>query len=61
MLCQDETLELIKKAFGKKLVSANKFTVQDLWSGETWENDNGVFEVNELAACDCVVLKVSMQ
>ena len=54
-------LELIEKTFGKKLVSSNKFVVQDLWNGEVWENDSGLFEVNGLAACDCVVLKVSMQ
>ncbi|MBR5400675.1 MAG: alpha-galactosidase [Treponema sp.] len=53
------SIEQIEKAFGKKLVSANKFTVKDLWSGETWENDSGVFEVTGLAACDCVVLRVS--
>ena len=43
------------EAFAK----AKKFEVRDLWSGETWENDTGVFEVSELGACDNITIKIS--
>ena len=50
----------IEKAFGKKLVSANKFKVKDLWSGETWQNDTGVFEITGLGACDNWTIKIGL-
>ena len=52
------SVEEIEKAFGKKLVNANKFTVKDLWSGETWQNDKGIFEITELDACDNWTIKI---
>ena len=48
----------IGKSFGKKLANANKFQVQDLWSGKTWQNDTGLFEITELGACDNWTIKV---
>ena len=51
------SVEQIEKALGKSY-AAGKYSVKDLWSGEAWENSNGVFEVTGLGACDCVVLKV---
>ena len=51
-------VEQIEKVLGKSF-AAEKYSVKDLWSGETCENDNGIFEINELAACDCVVLKIT--
>ena len=39
--------------------TAKKFEVRDLWSGKTWENDTGVFEVSELGACDNITIKIS--
>ena len=53
------SVDQIEKAFGKKLVSTNEFVVKDLWSGESWENNDGVFEVKELAACDCFVIRIA--
>ncbi len=53
------SVEQIEKAFGKKLVTANNFKVKDLWSGETWQNENGVFEISELGACDNVTILIS--
>ena len=49
----------IEKAFGKKLSGAGKFLVKDLWTGESWENESGVFEVIELGACDNVTILIS--
>ena len=43
------------EAFAK----AKKFEVRDLWSGETWENETGVFDVNGLGACDNLTIKIS--
>ncbi len=53
------SVKQIEKAFGKKLVSTNKFHVRDLWSGETWENETGLFEISELGACDNVTILIS--
>ena len=53
------SVKQIEKAFGKKLVSSNKFQVRDLWSGETWENETGLFEISELGACDNVTVLIS--
>ena len=53
------SVKQIEKAFGKKLVSSNKFQVRDLWSGETWENESGFFEILELGACDNFTIRVS--
>ena len=53
------SVKQIEKAFGKKLVSSNKFQVRDLWSGETWENETGLFEISELGACDNVTILIS--
>ena len=53
------SVKQIEKAFGKKLVSSNKFQVRDLWSGETWENESGVFEISELGACNNVTILIS--
>ena len=50
----------IEKAFGKKLVNANKFSVTDLWSGKVWQNDTGIFEVKEIEACDNLTIKISV-
>ncbi len=52
------SVKQIEKAFGKKLVSSNKFQVRDLWSGETWKNETGLFEISELGACDNVTILV---
>ena len=49
----------IEKAFGKKLVASNQFQVKDLWIGETWQNESGVFEVTGLGACDNVTILIS--
>ena len=53
------SMKQIEKAFGKKLVSSNKFQVRDLWSGETWENETGLFEISELGACDNVSILIT--
>ena len=53
------SVKQIEKAFGKKLVSSNKFQVRDLWSGETWENESGFFEILELGACDNFTIRIS--
>ena len=48
----------IEKAFGKKLVATNQFQVKDLWTGETWQNDTGLFEISGLGACDNWTIKI---
>ena len=53
------SVKQIEKAFSKKLVSSNKFQVRDLWSGETWENETGLFEISELGACDNVTILIT--
>ena len=53
------SVKQIEKAFGKKLVSSNKFQVRDLWSGETWENESGVFFFSLLGACNNVTILIS--
>jgi alpha-galactosidase len=53
------SVEEIERAFGKKLLAYNKFQVKDLWSGESWENESGVFEVYELGACYNVTILIS--
>ena len=55
----DLALGQIEKAFGKKLVASNQFQVKDLWTGETWQNENGVFEISGLGACDNVTILIS--
>ena len=52
------SVQEIEKAFGRKLVSANNFQVKDLWSGETWQNESGLFEITELGACDNRTIKI---
>ena len=51
------SMKQIEKALGKSY-AAGKYSVKDLWSGEAWENGNGVFEIKGIGACDCVVLRV---
>ena len=51
-------IEQIEKALGKSYATG-KYSVKDLWSGATWENDNGVFEITGLAACDNLTIKIS--
>jgi alpha-galactosidase len=51
-------IEQIEKALGKSYANG-KYSVKALWSGETWENDNGVFEITGLAACDNLTIKIS--
>ena len=58
--CVSVSVSQIEKAFGKKLVSSNKFTVKDLWTGEEWENETGIFEISELDACDNMTWKVKI-
>lgn len=53
------SVEEIEKAFGKKLVASNQFQVKDLWTGETWQNENGVFEISGLGACDNFTIRIS--
>ncbi|MBO4533993.1 MAG: glycoside hydrolase family 27 protein [Treponema sp.] len=50
-------IEQIEKTLEKKY-AADKYSVKDLWSGETWEKITGLFGIERLGACDCVVLKV---
>ena len=50
----------IEKAFGKKLVASNQFQVKDLWTGETWQNESGVFEISGLGACDNWTIKIGL-
>ncbi len=52
------SIDQIEKAFGKKLISHNKFMIYDLWTGKSWQNNDGVFEITELAACDNLTIKV---
>lgn len=50
-------VDQIEKALGKKYATG-KYFVKDLWSGETWEKITGLFGIERLGACDCVVLKI---
>ena len=40
-------------------LNAASFSVKDLWTGETYKNSTGVFEVNDLAPCDNVTVRIS--
>ena len=49
----------IEKAFGKKLVTSDKFRVVDLWTGETRQSDSDLFEISELGACDNWTIRIN--
>ena len=51
----------IEKAFGKKLVTSDKFRVVDLWTGETRQSDSGLFEISELGACDNWTIRIEVK
>lgn len=42
----------------ESFLTAKKYLVTDLWSGETVTNENGTFAVKELDACDNVTIRV---
>ena len=51
--------KVLAKVFGTRFKCCQKYKVEDLWSGETWQNENGVFEISELGACDNFTIRIS--
>ncbi|WP_029233530.1 alpha-galactosidase [Butyrivibrio sp. VCB2006] len=49
----------LKKALGDWIYKCDKYIVKNLWTGETYENETGIFEVKGLKACDNVTLEIS--
>ncbi len=48
----------LAKIFGNKFKTADKYQIVDLWTGETWQNENGIFEISELEACDNWTIRI---
>ncbi|SFC20160.1 glycoside hydrolase family 27 protein [Butyrivibrio sp. YAB3001] len=51
----------LKKYFGDRIKGSESYLVKNLWTGETYENTTGVFEVDGLKACDNVTIEVCMK
>jgi alpha-galactosidase len=49
----------LKKFLGDSIAGSDKFLVKDVWTGETWENTTGTFEIGGIKACDNVTLIVA--
>lgn len=55
------SVETIQKFFGEELIKkGRKYSIKNLWTGETSDVSDGVFMVKGLKACENVTIKVSI-